>query len=137
MLPSRLAKAVRSKTPSQGPGITFQVRGTYRPMPRKVEDQIVRIAQEALSNAVRHASARSIGVTLTYDASNLVLCVCDDGRGFDPSGQAFTAGGHFGLQGMRERATTIGARLNVDGKPGGGTEVRVTMDLNEAGKVDG
>ena len=137
MLPSRMAKAVRGKTPAQGPGITFQVRGTYRPMPRKVEDQIVRIAQEALSNAVRHASARSIGVTLTYDASNLVLCVCDDGRGFDPSGQGFTAGGHFGLQGMRERAATIGARLDVDGNPGGGTEVRVTMDLNEAGKVDG
>ncbi len=130
-LPSRIAAAARAKEHHGGPAITFQVHGTYRPLQRTIEDQILRIAQEAISNSVRHANASQIGVTLTYDAKSLQLRVADDGSGFDQPPESFAAHGHFGLQGMQERAAAIGTILHIDAQSGRGTEITLRVNVHK------
>jgi signal transduction histidine kinase len=91
-----------------------------------VEYQLLRIAQEAISNAVRHAHARAIKIRLNVQEEELGLTFADDGTGFAADlDQA--ALGHFGLLGMRERADEIGAELSVTSSPGQGTEVSIHL----------
>jgi PAS domain S-box-containing protein len=93
------------------------------PIPRlaeEVELAVYRIAQEALTNAVRHADARSIVITVTVTDGALRCEVRDDGRGFDPRSRHADA---LGIAGMQERATALGARLTIESTPGGGTTV--------------
>ena len=92
-------------------------------LPAAHEEAAYRIAQEALHNALRHAAPRSVTVAVRAGDGSLVLEVTDDGRGFDlqaPSRQ-------FGLASMRERARTVGGRLSVRSRPGGGTTVRLEV----------
>ncbi len=96
-----------------------------RPDPR-VELQVLRIAQEALHNALRHAQASAIRVVLDIDADGLRLVVADDGRGFDPDARAISAR-RMGLTSMRERARTLRGRLDVDSAPGRGTTVTLRV----------
>ncbi|HEX2184833.1 MAG TPA: ATP-binding protein, partial [Chloroflexota bacterium] len=90
-------------------------------VPLPVKEALFRIAQEALHNTVKHARARSVEVTLGAGSGDLVLCVHDDGRGFDPRG-AFP--GHLGLRSMRERAAAVGGAVEIESAPGRGTKVR-------------
>jgi two-component system nitrate/nitrite sensor histidine kinase NarX len=89
------------------------------------EVQVFYVVQEALANVQRHAGARRVRVEVDREDGRYVVCVEDDGAGFEP-GQP-TAGGHFGLAIMRERAARIGGTLAVDSRPGGGTRVRLTL----------
>jgi signal transduction histidine kinase/ligand-binding sensor domain-containing protein len=92
----------------------------------EVEYQLLRIAQEAISNAVRHAQARAIKIRLNVQEEELELTFADDGTGFAADlDQA--ALGHFGVLGMRERANEIGAELSVTSSPGQGTEVSIHL----------
>lgn len=86
----------------------------------RVEAELLRIAQESLTNVHRHAAATSVGVALRRRADALELSVVDDGRGFDPGEVGRRS---FGLAAMRERAALIGAELVVDSRPGHGTRV--------------
>ncbi|ADV66772.1 sensor domain-containing protein [Deinococcus maricopensis] len=85
---------------------------------------LYRIAQEALHNAVKHARATGVQVTLLPDGDAWVLRVHDDGRGFDPNA---VSGGTLGLKSMRERARDIGAILTVDSAPDAGTTITLTV----------
>lgn len=87
------------------------------------------IAQEAVTNALRHARAATITVTLRATEEGVTLTVTDDGVGFPPRAGGGTAGpvGHFGLVGMEERARRLEAKLNIHSAPGAGTEVSVTL----------
>jgi signal transduction histidine kinase/ligand-binding sensor domain-containing protein len=105
-----------------------EIGGTVRALPPNLEREILRIAQEALANVVRHANATQITVALRYHSSQVILTVADDGRGFDPN-ESFVGGGHFGLQGMRERAAQIGARLQIESHPGRGTKVLLEVPI--------
>jgi signal transduction histidine kinase len=101
---------------------------------RAVERELLAVGQEAVANAVRHAACSHLWVTLAQDASGLRLCVEDDGVG-----GAAPRPGHYGLQGMRERAERIGARLDVADRPGHGTTVtlaRPSTPLSERGAGD-
>ncbi|HEY7063384.1 MAG TPA: GAF domain-containing protein [Chloroflexota bacterium] len=89
-------------------------------VPLPVKDALYRIAQEALQNTTKHARPRAVQVALEVGAEELVLCVSDDGKGFDPT-EAFP--GHLGLHSMRERATAVGAALEVESAPGVGTRI--------------
>ena len=93
------------------------------PLPSAVEQCIYRVAQEALENVVRHARARNMYVTLSDDSDGLVLSIRDDGVGFDL--QTAQGNGHFGLAGIRERATVAGATLEVASEPGQGASIRL------------
>ena len=84
---------------------------------------MLRIGQEAVANAARHAQATRIDVQLVYEASRMLLMVQDDGRGFTPMPDGRGPDGHYGIQGMRERAQQIGARLLLESSPGAGTRV--------------
>jgi signal transduction histidine kinase len=82
-----------------------------------VRDEVYRIGYEAIRNACVHSQATHIQVELTY-ADDLSLCVSDNGLGIDPAVAIRGKEGHFGLQGMRERAVRIRARLTVESPPG-------------------
>jgi ligand-binding sensor domain-containing protein len=128
-LPARINRAV-TQAAANGPAkLRFQVRGTYRAAPAAVEDQLLRVSQEAVNNAVHHSGASMIDVTLGYDTQAVELSVDDDGRGFtyDPAG--FVPGGHFGLQGMKERAAEIGGVLRINTQPAKGTRISLRVDI--------
>jgi signal transduction histidine kinase len=92
-----------------------------------VREALVRIAREAVVNAVRHGGAGLVQVELE-NGNGLLLRVVDDGRGFDTDPEAGkSAAGGFGLISMRERAHAIGADLRVDSRPGDGTTVEVEL----------
>jgi signal transduction histidine kinase len=93
---------------------------------------LFRVAQEALRNALKHASAKHITVSLRLLADAAILCVQDDGCGFHvPSRLSqLTQTGHFGLMGMSERVTWAGGQLFIRSEPGEGTEVRIKIPLN-------
>jgi signal transduction histidine kinase len=86
-----------------------------------------RVAQEALTNVIKHAAATRVRLELRLTDSSLVLCVDDDGRGFTPSAAASATG--YGITGMRERAEIAGGSLRVDGQHGRGTTVALTLPL--------
>jgi signal transduction histidine kinase len=95
-----------------------------RPAP-EVESAAYRIAQEALTNVLRHAGAALAEVRLWQEGGMLFLTVRDDGAGFDP--QSRQAG--FGLSGMRERALLLGGEFMLDSSPGQGAEIRACLPL--------
>jgi signal transduction histidine kinase len=97
----------------------------YRRCGPEIEEGLYRIAQEALNNALKHARANSVKVSLQQAESRVMLVVLDDGTGFDLR-IARRAGG-FGLRGMEERANRLGGRLLVQSSPGKGTEIRVEI----------
>lgn len=103
------------------------VEGTPRTLHPIIRDEIYSIGREALTNAFRHAKARSIEVELEYAAAGLRVLIRDSGIGFDSQVLRFGREGHWGLSGMRERAKRIGARLRVLSRPAAGTEVEVTI----------
>ena len=88
--------------------------------------EILRIAQEALHNALRHAGAEHVTVRLRADNEELVLEVEDDGVGFDPSAPELRSK-RLGLTSMEERATRLGGRLEIDSRPGAGTSVHLAV----------
>ena len=101
--------------------ISYCVSGEQRPVPPDVADHMLRVGQEALTNALRHSQANSIVVELSFTVGELLLSVSDDGRGFTDDGLLRKDG--FGLNGMRERAALIGAHLTVTSQPNAGTRV--------------
>jgi signal transduction histidine kinase len=107
-------------------GITAhqEIEGTPRPLPAEHEGALLRIGQEALTNAVRHAAPRKIAVRLRYGGDWVTLSVRDDGGGFDV---AERAGQGFGLTGMHERVAALGGSLSIDSRAGEGTEVSATL----------
>src|SRR3954453_19955436 len=88
--------------------------------------QVLRIAQEALGNALRHSDASRIDVRLENGSGRLVLSVADDGRGFDPAARA-VRGRRLGLTSMEERAAELGGTLAIDSAEGQGTRVRLEV----------
>jgi signal transduction histidine kinase len=103
---------------------TIKVDGEARELHPMLRDEIFRIASEGLRNAFEHAEARRIRVGITYGDRELQLQVSDDGKGIDP--EIFDRGGrhgHWGLSGMRERAESIGGRLDVWSARGMGTQI--------------
>jgi signal transduction histidine kinase/ligand-binding sensor domain-containing protein len=128
-LPAALAETTRRLAAESNVQTQFEVSGTFRPLPSQVENNLLRIAQEAVNNAVRHARAGNIYVNLLFDASGVRLSVRDDGRGFDPGGQSGGRNGHFGILGMRERAEEMGGSLVVESAPGRGSEVSVSVPV--------
>ena len=107
---------------------TLGVTGTPSRLPPPVELALFRIAQEALSNAERHASATRVAVGLDFGPSGVRLLVTDDGTGFEPGSPTPARGGSsLGVPGMAERAALMGATLTIHSAPGSGTTVDVRV----------
>jgi ligand-binding sensor domain-containing protein len=119
---SGIAKQLTVQTP-----VELRVSGTPRRLANGVENNLLRIGQEAITNAVRHAQAGHIQVDLHFGDDSVRLRVRDDGRGFDAEAQLSAGGGHLGLIGMRERAEQINGRLIIESSPGQGAEIIVDV----------
>ena len=113
--------------------LEYDVRGTLQPLDPEAEAVVFRVLQEAIANVVKHADAHAVRVGLTYEIRGVRLSVTDDGRGFavDPDFRAY--GGHWGLLGMRERASQIRARLAVRSVPGQGSEILLLVPYRRRG----
>jgi len=110
----------------------FRVTGQYHPSNMRLEEHILRIAREAVMNALRHAEATRIAVTLDCADSAMRLGIADDGRGFDPDGLRRLNGDHWGLVDMLERARLSGGCVTVQSRPGEGTRVEAVFPLTRA-----
>ncbi|MEO6742770.1 MAG: sensor histidine kinase, partial [Chthoniobacteraceae bacterium] len=120
-----LPELARQITAGTGIALHFETAGTPRSLPEATEANLLRIAQECVNNAVRHARAKRIGITLEYAESSVRLTITDDGCGFDPARAALMPSGHFGLRGIRERAEQIRAKVDLHSQPGDGTTLTV------------
>jgi PAS domain S-box-containing protein len=119
----RLVTQMRAATDT---ALIYEVQGTAYLLPAEVENNLLRIGQEALTNAIKYAGAGEIRVELAYDNTQCILRVKDDGRGFR-AGSIPLSGG-FGLLGMSERAKGIGAQLRIESQPNHGTEIVVIVN---------
>jgi signal transduction histidine kinase len=108
----------------------IDIGGIYRVLSPTLENEVLRVAQEALANAARHSRATRVALDLRYHPNELTLTVSDNGIGFQTADTTLPAKGHFGLQGMRERANQIGGALNVDSSPASGTIVTLSVPLS-------
>ncbi|MFI6644850.1 sensor histidine kinase [Streptomyces sp. NPDC050504] len=116
--------------PGPGPVVQFGVSGTPVELPTPYEVALLRTAQSALANTVRHAGAGRAEITLSFMDTSVSLDVVDDGRGFDPAREVGdTADGGFGLPAMRSRARQLGGTLSVESAPGQGTALALTLPL--------
>ena len=130
-LPSALSDTARRLTTETAVQAKVEVSGTFRPLSQLIEGNLLRIGQEAINNAVRHARARNILVNLKFDAKRVQLRVQDDGHGFDYQESKNGDAKHFGLVGMQERAEQIGATLKIDSRADEGTEVLVEVPISD------
>ena len=100
-----------------------------RSIDARIEAELIRIGQEAMTNIVRHAQAEHADVTLLFQEKLLRMTIKDDGRGFEGNLDDYRQNGHFGLTGMRERAEQIGARFSVTSVKDKGTEIQIDVSI--------
>jgi len=122
-----------------GAGLSFSVRceGSPRPLPEVVEENLLRVSQEALANTVRHAKATNVELCLQYGEREVVLEIRDNGRGLEALSESIADKRHFGLVGMQERMQRIGGRLEIEAAPGQGVLVRASVVVPPAAEVAG
>lgn len=125
-LHSALYRLVTQMRGAADTDIIYEIKGTAYPMPTEVENNLLRIGQEALTNAIKYADACKVHVELLYENTQCFLRVKDDGRGFGVA--TIPPVGGFGLLGMSERAEHIGAQLMIQSQPGQGTEIVVIVN---------
>lgn len=125
-LSSALDRLVSHMRASTDTALIYEIQGVAYSIPNEVENNLLRIGQEALTNAIKYAHAREIRVELVYDDAQYRLRVKDDGQGFGVVGVPMRGG--FGLLGMSERAERIGAQLTIGSQPGQGTEIVVIVN---------
>jgi ligand-binding sensor domain-containing protein/signal transduction histidine kinase len=118
---------------TEGTGVRAEVRweGEARPLSGDIENNILRLCQEALTNAMKHAQAKEIVIELGFDADCVRLRVRDDGRGFDTAASPSARDGHFGLTGMRERVEQMKGRFSVYSRPDEGTRIEAAIPVRE------
>ncbi|WP_163508268.1 sensor histidine kinase [Fodinicola acaciae] len=125
-LPEALRNVARQWSEVNGVAAEVHITGEATKLSADVEVALLRIAQEGLANAAKHARASRVGLTLSYMSDVVTLDVRDDGEGFD---LAADRGDGFGLTGMRQRAENAGGSLVVETEPGGGTAISASVPI--------
>jgi signal transduction histidine kinase len=131
-LATALAEGARQITSGTKVQVHFVALGEPRFLPEVVEENLLRIGQEALANIIKHSSATRVNVELQYESRQVSLQLQDNGIGFDRENVVGPGEGHFGLLGMSERAKRLEGRFILSSQPGAGTLVRVEIPLNPA-----
>ena len=129
---TELAEALRNLTAfvdSESVIIEVVVSGSAIPLTRVTNHNLLRIAQEATTNALRHAEAKRITIRLDYGLDAVCLDIADDGIGFFPDYVLEKQGGHFGLRGIRARAKKLRGELTIRSAPNEGATVRVEVPI--------
>lgn len=125
-----LRKTLTEWSSTTGVRTEFTATGPVEPLHHEIQATLLRIAQEALANAARHARATRVGVTLSYMDDEVTLDVRDDGRGFDPLAlPPRSESGGFGLGGMRARAERLAGTVDIESEPGDGTAISARVPL--------
>ncbi len=137
-LPEALAQVSSLVRSSSAAPIEFLVEGEPRPLRTVVHDEIYCIGREAITNALRHAAATRIEIEINYAPTHLRMRCRDNGKGMSKEQlDAGSPAGHWGVTGMKERASRIGARFDIWSTPGAGTEVDISVPAAAAYHVDG
>lgn len=128
-----------SRLEAHGVEVELGIKGTARRLPPEVETALFRIAQEAMTNVVRHARASQVRLGLEFGTEAVAIHVWDNGCGFEVEETLDAEDGRrgFGLLGIQERATLLGGAFEVHSQPGKGTELRVQVPLSPPGGEDG
>ena len=116
---------------TNGPRVELQVDPFLPSLPPRTVHHLRMMAQESVTNAIKHAGASGIAISLTRDTDRLLLTITDDGRGFDQETETREKPGHFGCMGIRERARKLDAEATWHSKPGEGTTVRITLPISD------
>ena len=128
-LAAALQSGARMWTAGANVDVEVEVSGPRKALPHEMEQHLLRIAQEAVANTLKHGEADKISVRLQMEPRKVNLRIADNGRGFDRRDAFSTTDGHFGLLGMRERAERLGGQLRLESQPGQGTQVEVVVPL--------
>lgn len=134
-LPGALLASGKQITDGTNVHLEVSATGRVRPLPETVEENLLRIAQESLTNIIKHSRATSAVIELDYGPQNIVLQIKDNGHGFEREKSAGPGEGHFGLLGMSERAKRLGGELSVTSEPGRGTTVRIQAPIDQESTV--
>lgn len=111
--------------------VEFETRGNPYAIPVDAEAHFLRIVQEAMTNAAKHARATAMRIELTYSPDEICMKLRDNGSGFDPANSRSAKDGHFGLMGMKERAAKMRGTLSIQSSPGMETEITVRIPSSE------
>jgi signal transduction histidine kinase len=112
-----------------GVRVEVETKGNACPLPEVIEEALLRIGQEAVTNTVKHADAHCIKIELDFSRPNVVMEIKDDGKGFVPEKSPGPNDGHFGLLGMSERAKRLGGQITVTSASATGTVIRVEIPV--------
>jgi signal transduction histidine kinase len=129
-LTSALVTSGRQITGDAGLQIEVQTIGDAGPLSEIAEENLLRIGQEAITNAVKHSGAAAVKIKLTFDPQKVVLEIRDNGKGFDPESCVGPRDGHFGLLGIRERTERLGGQVRIASAPGAGACLSVEIPTN-------
>jgi signal transduction histidine kinase len=132
-LAEALAEEVASAGQRAAMDARFATEGAPAPLPAAVEVVLLRAAQEALNNAIKHSGATALTVTLSYQPEAVSLTVADNGRGFDPTAlpEPAPGTGGFGLHAMADRVRTLGGTVGLNAAPGLGTTIQIQIPRRE------
>jgi ligand-binding sensor domain-containing protein len=131
-LPAALREAAEMLTAGSNIQFTLVVSGKPSRLSPRIEQQLLRIGQEAVNNAVRHACASTVTMELSYTSDSVLLRVSDDGRGFDPAFVVRNENNHWGLKSMEERMLEVGGHLSLVSRAGEGTTLEARAPLSSA-----
>jgi signal transduction histidine kinase len=109
--------------------IEVETKGNPCALPETIEENILRIGQEAITNTVKHSGANRLVLELEFAAETVVLTIRDNGNGFTPENCVGPNEGHFGLLGMSERAKRLGGKISITSAPGAGTVISVEVPI--------
>jgi signal transduction histidine kinase len=126
-LANALLTATRQITDDAGVCVDVQTVGGPGVLSEVVEENLLRIGQEAVTNVVKHSGATAVAIQLRFEPAAVILEIKDNGRGFNPEACVGPQDGHFGLLGIRERAERLGGTASISSAPGSGTTVRVEI----------
>jgi len=129
-----ISDAARQLTQERDIRLKLNLDERQQELPAEVKYNLLCIVQEAITNSIKHSGARTIEVSLACSANDLRVSVRDDGRGME-RGEGNGRAGHYGMIGMKERASQIGAELDLSSAPGQGTKVSVRMPVAPRGPL--
>ncbi len=129
-LTSALTTSSRQITGDTGISIEVETLGEAHPLSEIVEENLLRIGQEAVTNVVKHSGPALVKIELHFNSHSVVLQINDNGKGFNPEGCVGPKDGHFGLLGIRERTERLGGQVSITSAPGAGTAIHVEIPIN-------
>jgi len=136
-LPGALINSGKQLTDGTDIHLKVTAKGRVRPLPDTIEENLLRIAQEAMTNVIKHSQATTAEIEIDYGPKNVVLRIKDNGRGFELTQITGPNEGHFGLLGITERAKRLGAECAIQSEPGTGTVVTVRVALEQDVQTSG